>query len=239
MKPLQQYNDLLKESLLEIKEEELEKIPEENEIEYEFSKDFIRWNKKLINKQQRFTSGKTLKRVVVALITLSCVFVVMRETNASKTRVSNITYKYIDKTTIELYVKGSYEIPTEAYVAYDLPFIPKGFETDGSFPYNNRTWRFYKETDGNKSFHFFQYNYLIAGHIKEKTSIGNNPVEHLEINFIEVIYTNFQDTARVYWTEHNCFFELRYPVEWGKEFLKDIVGNLVIDEDYVSKEDIF
>ena len=41
MKPLQQYNDLLKEALLEIKEEELEKLPAEDEIDYEFSKDFI------------------------------------------------------------------------------------------------------------------------------------------------------------------------------------------------------
>lgn len=236
---MQQCNDLLKEALLEVKEEELEKLPAEDEVDYEFSKDFIRWNKKLINKQKRFTSGKTLKRVVAALIALSCVFVIMRETNASKTRVSNITYKYRDKTTIELFIKGSYELPAEAYVAYDLPFIPEGFTTDGSFPYNNRTWRFYKEIDGTETFEFYQYNYLISGNDEENTSIGNNPVEHLDINFIEVIYIEFQGTVRAYWTEHNCVFKLSYPVEWGKEFLEDIVGKLVIDEDYVSKEDIF
>ena len=236
---MQQYNDLLKEALQENKDEELEKLPAEDEVDYEFSKDFIRWNKKLIIKQQPFTSGKTLKRIVAALIALSCVFVVMRETNASRTRVSNITYKYKDKTTIQLYVKGSYELPAETYVAYDLPFIPEGFETDGSFPFNNRTMRFYKETDGDKSFQFSQHNYLIAGYIHENVSVGDKPVEHLEVNFNEVIYIEFQDTARAYWTEHNCLFELSYPVEWGKEILEDIVGKLVIDEDYVSKEDIF
>lgn len=236
---MQHYNDLLKEALQEIKDEELEKLPVEDEVDYEFSKDFIRWNKKLINKQQPFTSGKTLKRIVAVLIALSCVFIIVRETNASKTRVSNITYKYRDKTTIELFIKGSYELPAEAYVAYDLPFIPEGFTTDGSFPYNNRTWRFYKEIDGTETFEFYQYNYLISGNDEENTSIGNNPVEHLDINFIEVIYIEFQGTVRAYWTEHNCVFKLSYPVEWGKEFLEDIVGKLVIDEDYVSKEDIF
>ena len=128
---MQQYKDFLKEALLEVKEEELEKLPEEDEVDYKFSKDFIRWNKKLINKQQRFTSGKTLKRGVAALIDLSCIFVVVRETNASKTRVSNITYKHLDKTTIELFIKGSHELPYEAYVAYNLPFFPEGFSENG------------------------------------------------------------------------------------------------------------
>ncbi len=236
---MQQYNDLLKEALLEIKEEELEKLPAEDEIDYEFSKDFIRWNKKLINKQQRFTSGKTLKRVVAALIALSCVFVVVRETNASKTRVSNITYKYLNDTTIELFIKGSHELPYEAYVAYNLPFIPEGYSENGVYAFNNRTRRFYKDADGVDSLMLYQKNYLMSNNSEQTVTTNGKPVEHLEINFIEVIYLGTETTSRAFWTEHNCLFQLSFPSEWGKEFLEDIVGKLVIDKDYVSADYVF
>ncbi len=236
---MQQYNDLLKEALLEVKEEELEKLPEEDEIDYEFSKDFIRWNKKLINKQQRFTSGKTLKRVVAALIALSCIFFVMRETNASKTRVSNITYKYLDKTTIELFIKGSHELSYEAYVAYNLPFIPEGYSENGVYAFNNRTRRFYKDADGVDSLMLYQENYLMSNNSEKTVTTNGKPVEHLEINFIEVIYLGTETTSRAFWTEHNCLFQLSFPSEWGKEFLEDIVGKLVIDKDYISADYVF
>lgn len=236
---MQQYNDSLKEALQEIKDEELEKLPKEDEVDYEFSKDFIRWNQKLINKQQPFTSGKTLKRVVAALIALTCVFVVMRETNASKTRVSNITYKYLDKTTIELFVKGSYELPYDAYVAYDLPFIPEGYSENGVYAFNNRTRRFYNDSEGIDSLMLYQENYLMSDGSKQNVTTDGKPVEHLEINFIEVIYLGTETTSRAFWTEHNCLFQLSFPSEWGKEILEDIVGKLVIDEDYISADYVF
>ena len=232
------YKDLLKEALSDIKDEELENLPAEDEIDYEFSDDFNRWSKKLINKQKAGTS-KTFQKIIAALLALFFAFMLVKDTNAVRNIINELTYRFYRDDVIEFNIDGTDEIVPGEYVAYELPVLPQGYEFFSIQPEDGHTRRWYKNPHTGQEIAFEQISLNSNVDSLNRISTNGGYVEYLSVNFEEVIYIDSKNTCHVYWKELGCIFYLSYPSEIGKDYLNDVVCKLIIEEDYLIKDEIF
>ena len=85
--------DILKEVLYETKQEELQSLPAENEIEYEFSKEFKRCVKKLIKEQKKTYSSKALKRAKIILVAAILFMLIASSAMADSNKILDFIYR--------------------------------------------------------------------------------------------------------------------------------------------------
>lgn len=216
------YDELLKEALEEIKKEEIDLIPSEDKIDYEFSDDFKKKMDLLINgerKSKKNHYGVFKKVAVIAIVFISLLAVTTTKAGASPSRlfdfiikvynnIVNVVYENKDNNTTGIY--------------YSLTILPEGYEEIGFsrnatvattvFEYRNRNDRIrFKQSTGSGTLLFNSDNY-----------------SEYTVNGIDVLILKNDNKIHSSWKENGYIFSLDYPSELGEELTLQNVGALTV-----------
>lgn len=224
---MKDYKDILSEALNEIKEDELKQIPDEHEIDYEFSDKFKRKSKKLIKEQKRYenrTFSKTLSKIVAVIAATIIAVTMMNKADAFPDKIFEWIY-YVYENFIVIIDKQATPYDSSEFVTYTLSEIPDGFslKKHRANLYSARTeWL---SLNGEKTIKFKQYTK--NGYYSSNEIISNSRIREFSVNSIDVICINNNTHFNYYWEENNYKFELMYPIEFGEEFASRNIGKLV------------
>lgn len=218
--------DFLKEALYEIKQEELKSLPAENEIEYEFSKEFKTSVKKLIKEQKKTYSSKALKKAIIILVAAILFMLMASSAIADSNKLLDFIYRI--RSDGVLFISDKEELVTEEFkeCLYTLNYIPEEYEqTLFHRPFSDIydvliSW----EIPETKKSIFLDQNNNVG--LQGINTYGNY-VEELKINSIDVIYVEQNEYVHCFWKEKGYYFDLSYPKELGKDFMMKNVGQLV------------
>ena len=219
---MKKYNSVLKDALYELKLEELDALPDEDEIEHEFSNKFNKQTKKLIKSEK--SKSKALK-VAASIAVILIISVSLPTVNATDkifdffiniyNNVLNIKADYYSKS------NQAHEITT----FYFLNETPEGCRVKyySTVPYILR----YQIANKDKSIviYFTQSLKIYSG--ENNINTKDAYVEYLDINSIKnVIFIDNGETIYCIWDEHGYRFELSYTSSLGKDFLYKNIGKL-------------
>lgn len=218
--------DILKEALNEIKQEELKSLPAENEIEYEFSKEFKRCVKKLIKEQKKTYSSKALKRAIIILVAAILFMLIASSAMADSNKLLDFIYRI--RSDGVLFVSDKSDEYSAKYFGqrfYTLNYIPEEYELTSSdikpdFNLSKHIWNIPK-TQKNI---FLDQNDTVGTH---GINTFDHYIEELSINGVDVIYVEQNENIDCFWKEKGYYFTLRYPIELGKDFIMKNAGQLV------------
>lgn len=213
----------LSEALYEIKIEELNKIPAEREIEYEFSENFNKKAIQLIRMQKRNSLLKALRmtgEIAVVFIIALIIFVATTNTNASDNSKFDFFYKIFNNV---VSINSEYNEPFDSTKTtyYSLCHIPDGYMEIGFSTSPVQIQTVYKNTFDEKRIKFIQ----TIG-ITNKTNTKGNYVEEITVGDIDILYVDNGDFIICYWTENNNYFQLSYPTTFGKDLIIKNAGQL-------------
>lgn len=216
-----QYDDILKAGLILFKEKQLQSIPSEKEIDYEFSRKFKKKTEKLIRNYENslwLSMQKTGRRVAVFIIALILSFTASLSIKAIREAVFDFFFRVFSDHT-ELTYAGGKEGMTEYYI---LP-LPEGYSEMKEFTVIDEASAYFIYTNKiGLRIHFDQTkssaNYLFDSQDAE--------VREIEVNGINVLYCNNQSDIFCYWTENGIQFSLIYSNALGEEYIHKVAGKL-------------
>lgn len=227
---MKDYKDILSEALNEIKEDELKQIPDEHEIDYEFSNKFKRKSKKLIKEEKRYENrsfSKTLSKIVAVIVATIIAVAIMNKADASPDKVLDFLYYIYEK-----YIVVSYEANAShsdaKLVSYTLKDVPENFVLRQYYNFGFKIRQIWDNKDTNTNIVLRQAENDTSG--STEINANNSTIEEFEIENISVIFIRYENRIVCYWSEKNSYFELSYPEYLGKEFAVSNIGKLVEKE---------
>lgn len=219
--------DILKEALYEIKQEELKSLPAEEEIKYDFSKEFKVSIKKLIKEQKRPYSSKALKRAIIILVAAILFMLIAGSAMADGNKLLDFIYKIRSDNVLFISDKTDTK-PAENFkeCIYTLSYVPEEYEQalfHNPFPDTYEVLTIWDIPGNKKSISLDQGDSV--GTIGINTY--GNYVEEIKINSMDVIYIEQTEDTCCFWKEKGYYFKIRYPKELGKDFAEKNIGQLV------------
>lgn len=228
----EKYDKLMLEALRLYKEQQLNTIPPENEIDYEFSEGFQKRAEKLIRKQERAVwqffqhTGRKVAAVILALIIgLSATLSI----DAVREPLFEFFYKIFSTHTEIEYDQNRYKKITEYYT---LPEVPNSYKTTSdTFVDEYYSSIFWTNRDRQ------QIN-LQQASVSYNNSINSEDGKLTEmlVNGINTLFCNNGHSFICTWSEHGYYFELVYPSDFGAEYMVEVIGKLVPADDLNQSE---
>ena len=217
------YDDLLIEGLSKLKEFEFSHIPEANEIDYTFSEEYIKSKEKLLNKlgHSYWKYVNTIaKKAAVIIIALIISFSSLMTVDAFREKVLDFAYKIYDSfTQIELKEFTSFN-KIEAY--YSIKNVPTQFKQ--TLVNHNESISIQYWTNSLQKDIMLTQNYITEPH-NFNSELGE--LTEIFINNTPCLVCKNNPLYYCYWEFDGYRFELVYPTDLGKEFMSEVVGNLV------------
>lgn len=213
----------LAEALYELKIEELNKIPAENEIDYEFSNRFNKKSKHLIKTQKSNSLLKSLRlasEIAIVFFIALIVFVATTNTNASDNSKFDFLYKIFNNI---ISINSEYNEPFESTKTtyYTLSYVPNNYSEIGFSTSPSDITTIYEHSITRERIRFTQ----TIG-ITNKTNTNGNYVEEITVGDIDILYINNGDFIVCYWMESDNYFILSYPMTLGKDLILKNAGQL-------------
>lgn len=218
------YDELLIESLSKLKELEFLNIPDADEIDYNFSDEYIKAKDSLLNKlghsYWKFINT-VAKKVAVIIIALTIAFSSLMTVDAFREKIVNFVYKiYTTFTEITIdYKKESNRV--ERY--YSVEKIPKQYiKTTVNKQLDRKITTYWFDKSDNYIM-FTQTNLSDSNLFNSEHGI----VKEVNINKTPCLICKTNTDYFCYWEFDGYRFELVYPVDLGEEFMSEVVGNLI------------
>ncbi len=215
------YDKLLKEGLIRLKESEFCDVPNEDDIEYEFSKNYLKAKEKLLKKLDRSYwkyINTAAKKVAVILFALVIAFSSLMTVDAFRETVLDFivtiykTFTQLEASTNEeKQIKKFYsimEIPTEY-----SPIIRNFNDAIGHQTWSNN----YKQITLSQN----------LSHTSNQFDSEHGELIEAEINNTSCLVCQDNNYLFCYWEFDGYRFELIYPIDLGEEFMSEVVGHLV------------
>lgn len=221
---MKKYNDILKDALWEIKEEEIVSLPEENEIDYEFSDEFKKKMDLLIKakpEKKKNHYGVLKKIAVIAIIFISLLAITTTKAGAKPLRIFDFIFEYLGNH-ISIYHEP-YDETLGDDTTYTLSYIPEGYKEIGFKKYAFEVKKLIYEKNENSG--------RITLEQSNSDSMFTTTIEESEectINGISVLIIKNRFSYRAIWSEKKYYFTLTYPIELGKDLIYENVGNLIV-----------
>ncbi len=215
------YDKLMTDALGIYKKRQLEAIPAENEIDYEFSEEFKKKSEKLIRRQEKAawwffqSTGKKAAAIIIAVI---IGFTATLSIDAVREPIFNFFYKVFSTHTDIEYKRIDKKAITDYYT---VPEVPEGYELSSDTSIHEiGTDLFWSN---GKDF------FVLAQGIGGSSSINteNGEVKELLVNGINTLFCNNGNTIFCLWFEHGYHFKLIYPAEIGEEYMYKVIGRLI------------
>lgn len=221
-----EYDELMIEALKRFKEEQFSDIPEENEIEYDFSDSFKENMTDLIkddrNSSEGFLNGVT-RKVVAAVLVLIIGISTTVTIKAYKTPIINFYYTY-DGEELKFVTPTEPNMCDKIETFYVPPLIPTGYEFKEDMGWlndNGVAQSFWRDKDTNE---------VIFSQITGNTAGGAfvSDVSERKINGIGVLWCESSDNYYYcFWIEKGYFFKLAFYKQLGEDYAKTCVGKLI------------
>ena len=226
---MKKYNSVLKDALNEIKLEELDALPNEDEIDYEFSEKFTRQTDKLIKKE------KTKSRIPVKKIKIAASVAIILLVSVSLSHVDASQNKFFDffiniyNSILNIEVNYDTDHTEQITTHYFLNEIPEGYTIKYYTPTPTRMRYRIISADEKSSVYFTQRtkSYFSENNINTNGAC----VEYLTVNSVgNVICVDNGLSIHCFWEEFGYAFELIYPSELGKEYMYNNIGKLKVSD---------
>lgn len=224
---MKDYKDILSEALSEIKEKELEGIPDENAIKHKFSEKFKRKSKKLIKEQKKYEKNsfaKTIRKIAAVIIATVLAFAIMNKADAFPDKVLDFLYYVYEKYIVVSYDANVSHSDTEL-ITYTLKNIPENYVLRQHYDFGFKIRQIWENEDTGATIMFRQTKNDTSGSVE--INANKSTIEEFEVGDIGVILIRFNNKIVCYWSEKNCYFELSYSEHLGKEFAVSNIGKLV------------
>lgn len=228
---MEEYKLVLKKAFKEVEEQELREIPEDSEIDYQFSPQFEKKMNRLIKAQKHSywkyvntTSKKIAVFLIAAVISLTCVMSVEASRNAIIKFFETIFGKY---TRISSYVEqdDTDNIPKTIETIYTIPNLTDDFEKSYYYADDLQVITEWVTPDMPEGQYYSLSQY--ANGSANGYNTESNDVMTININGYSV-YVYKKSWYREYiWTEKGYMFSLTIPNQTDEEFVHTIIGNLI------------
>ncbi|MBQ9912966.1 MAG: DUF4367 domain-containing protein [Clostridia bacterium] len=221
-----QYDDILKSGLILFKEKQLQSIPSEKEIDYEFSLKFKKEMEKLIRNYESslwLSMQKTGRRVAVFIVALILSLTASLSIKAVREDVFDFFFRvFSDHTEYSGPVSYKDEYMKEYYI---IPYLPEAFHIlkDESYP---------DITVSNADIVYINnYGSKIKFYQRIKSASGTfdsegGEVKEITVNKLPVLYCDNGNRIFCIWNEKDRFFKLIYPSYLGEEYIHKVAGKL-------------
>lgn len=218
---MKKYEDILRDALHEIKEEELNRLPLEEEIDHEFSKRFTDKTQNLIRNHNKYYSEKSFKRIILAVLIAILMLIITLSATASQDKILNFIYRiYSEVVYINLGDSEKTETDVEHY-KYTLCTVPDGYEYRGSRGYSSSISLWINPEDNSR----IELSQSTATKALQLNTYGND-VEEFTVNSVYVMCVKQEINYQYTWETNGYLFVLSYPIELGKDFAAQNIGKL-------------
>jgi len=213
---MESSKELFIKAFMEAERLDNQKIPNEEEIKWEFSEKFEHAMNKLIKKNNRIriaTRRRIRRGLLAAIIAILVLFTGLMSVSAIRTPfvefVKNVFDQYNEISISEESTPPVETIETE----YTLSELPDGYTLDTYNNYGHGIFVIWKDSGGNEV-SFSQYP-LDAGFVID----NEHNYREIEINGYDAYYTGDDYGAALAWTDGYYWFRLNVPSELSDDII--------------------
>ncbi len=226
------YDELLKQGLIRLKEIEFSGVPKEEEIEHNFSDKYLKNKEKLLNKLSRsyWKYVNTIaKKVAVIIISFIIAFSSLMTVDAFRKSVIDFVITIFDSFSK---VEQNFKVEETIYSYYSTNRLPSGYRKCIS----HRSKAVYFQVWNNSNNEQISLNQVPADAPNQFDS-EHGELREVIINNAPCLICKTNADYFCYWEFDGYRFELIYPIDLGEEFMSEVVGHLVeVDPEELTTE---
>lgn len=205
----------------------LEQIPDEEDIDYEYPKEFEKKIKKIIRQEKRgpFLNkiySYTKKIAVVFIAFLISAFTITMSVEALRTKFFDMVKEVYEKFTI---YKFSIDENDNEKVNFlekkSINYLPNGFKEIEKSEYDNDIAITYSDGED-----YITFNYLLIENSNLYMDTENAKISKVKINNYDADYIEKENKSRLIWQDENTLYDLKLDYISKDKYL-DIKSELI------------
>lgn len=226
------YDELLKQGLIWLKEIEFSDVPKEEDIEHDFSDKYLKSKEKLLNKLNHSYwkyVNTVAKKVAVVTISFIIVFSSLMTVDAFRESIINFVITMFDSFSKVEQTYKTEEIIHSYYSINKLPSEYVKFITHYTEAIYTQVWN----NSNNNQISLSQ----VPANTANQFNSERGELSEAIINNSPCLICKDQIQYYCYWEFDGYRFELVYPIDLGEEFMSEVVGHLVeVDPEELTTE---
>ena len=205
----------------------LEQIPDEEDIDYEYPKEFEKKIKKIIKEEKRRSFLNkiylyTKKVAVVFIAFLISLFTVTMSVEALRTKLFDMVKDVYEKFTIYKFKIDENDNKKVNFLdKKSINYLPNGFEEVERVEYNNDVAITYSDGED-----YITFNYLLIENSNLYMDIENAKINKVQINNFYADYIEKENKSRLVWQDENILYDLKLDYINKDKYL-DIKSELI------------
>ena len=205
----------------------LEQIPDEEDIDYEYPKEFEKKIKKIIKKEKRglFLNKiclYTKKIAVVFIAFLISLFTITMSVEALRVKLFDMVKEVYEKFTIYKFKIDENDNKKVNFLEKkSINYLPNGFEEVERAEYNNHVAITYSDGED-----YITFNYLLIENSNLYMDTENAKINKVQINNFYADYIEKENKSRLIWQDENILYDLKLDYINKDKYL-DIKSELI------------
>lgn len=205
----------------------LEQIPDEEDIDYEYPKEFEKKIKKIIREEKRgpFLNKiylYTKKVAIVFIAFLISLFTITMSVEALRTRLFDMVKDVYEKFTIYKFKIDENDSEKVDFLEKKcINYLPNGFKEIDRAEYDNDISVTYSDGED-----YITLNYLIIENSNLYMDTENAKISQVQINDYNADYIEKENKSRLIWQDENTLYDLKLDYI-NKEKYLDIKSELI------------
>lgn len=220
-------DDLLFQHCTNVENFILEQIPDEEDIDYEYPKEFEKKIKKIIKKEKMglFLNKICLytKKVAVVFIAfLISLFTITMSVEALRVKLFDMVKEVYEKFTIYKFKIDENDNKKVNFLEKkSINYLPNGFEEIDRAEYDNDISLIYSDGED-----YITFNYLLIKNSNLYMDIENAKINKVQINNFYADYIEKENKSRLVWQDENILYDLKLDYTNKDKYL-DIKSELI------------
>lgn len=220
-------DDLLFQHCTNVENFILEQIPDEEDIDYEYPKEFEKKIKKIIKKEKMglFLNKICLytKKVAVVFIAfLISLFTITMSVEALRVKLFDMVKEVYEKFTIYKFKIDENDNKKVNFLEKkSINYLPNGFEEIDRAEYDNDISVTYSDGED-----YITFNYLLIKNSNLYMDIENAKINKVQINNFYADYIEKENKSRLVWQDENILYDLKLDYTNKDKYL-DIKSELI------------
>lgn len=220
-------DDLLFQHCTNVENFILEQIPDEEDIDYEYPKEFEKKIKKIIKKEKMglFLNKiclYTKKIAVVFIAFLISLFTITMSVEALRVKLFDMVKEVYEKFTIYKFKIDENDNKKVNFLEKkSINYLPNGFEEIDRAEYDNDISLIYSDGEN-----YITFNYLLIENSNLYMDTENAKVNKVQINNFYADYIEKENKSRLVWQDENILYDLKLDYTNKDKYL-DIKSELI------------
>lgn len=220
-------DDLLFQHCTNVENFILEQIPDEEDIDYEYPKEFEKKIKKIIKKEKMglFLNKICLytKKVAVVFIAfLISLFTITMSVEALRVKLFDMVKEVYEKFTIYKFKIDENDNKKVNFLEKkSINYLPNGFEEIDRAEYDNDISLIYSDGED-----YITFNYLLIENSNLYIDTENAKINKVQINNFYADYIEKENKSRLVWQDENILYDLKLDYTNKDKYL-DIKSELI------------